>query len=87
MQSLKSSGRQQNLEGQQQEAKGQLSDLTGGIASRAQGTVGGAISGLTGDKEGQAHYDQLRADGKAQQRGVEADLQKADAEQKQAQKE
>ena len=57
--------------------------MAGGIASRAQGTIGGAISGLTGDKEGQAHYDQMRADGKAQQRGVEADLQKkAEAEQK-----
>lgn len=54
------------------------------MASRAQGTIGGAISGLTGDKEGEAHYDRMRADGKAQQRGVEADLQKrAEAEQKQ----
>lgn len=59
--------------------------MAGGVASRVQGTVGGAISGLTGDKEGQEHYDQMRADGKAQQRGVEADLQKkAEAEQKDA---
>lgn len=54
------------------------------MAARAQGTVGGAISGITGDKEGQAHYDQMRADGKAQQRGVEHDLEKkAEAEKKQ----
>ncbi|KAK8930302.1 hypothetical protein H634G_01156 [Metarhizium anisopliae BRIP 53293] len=80
---LKSAGREQNLEGQQQEAKGQLNDLGSGIAARAQGTVGGAISNITGDKEGQAHYDQMRADGKAQQRGVEHDLEKrAEAEQK-----
>uniref|UniRef100_A0A1Y1N9Y6 CsbD-like domain-containing protein n=1 Tax=Photinus pyralis TaxID=7054 RepID=A0A1Y1N9Y6_PHOPY len=80
---LKSAGREQNLEGQQQEAKGQLNDLGSGMAARAQGTVGGAISNLTGDKEGQAHYDQMRADGKAEQRGVEHDLEKrAEAEQK-----
>ncbi|KAG6016607.1 hypothetical protein E4U54_001000 [Claviceps lovelessii] len=78
---LKSAGRQQNLEGQQQEAKGQLSDLGSGIGSRVQGTVGGAVSSLTGDKDGEAHYDQMRADGKAQQRGVEHDLEKkAEAE-------
>ena len=81
LQSLKNSGRQQNLEGQHQEAKGQLSDLGSGIAGRAQGTVGGAVAGITGDKVGQEHYDQMRADGKAQQRGVEHDLQKqADAD-------
>ncbi|PHH92139.1 hypothetical protein CDD83_8707 [Cordyceps sp. RAO-2017] len=74
--SLKNSGRQQNLEGQQQEAKGQLSDLGSGVASRAQGMVGGAVAGLTGDKEGQEHYDKMRAEGKAQQRGVEHDVQK-----------
>jgi len=83
LQSLKNSGRQQNLEGQQQEAKGQLSDLGSGMANRAQGTLGGAVAGLTGDKSGQEHYDQMRADGKAQQRGVEHDLQKkAEAERK-----
>ena len=83
MQSLKNTGRQQNLEGQQQEAKGQLSDLGSGMASRAHGAVGGAVSNLTGDREGQAHFDQMRADGKAQQRGVEHDLQKkAEAERK-----
>ncbi|PNY28256.1 Uncharacterized protein TCAP_01842 [Tolypocladium capitatum] len=81
--SLKNSGRQQNLEGQQQEAKGQLNDLGSGIASRAQGTVGSAVACLTGDKEGQEHYDRMRADGEARQRGVEHDIQKqADAERK-----
>ncbi|KZZ99023.1 hypothetical protein AAL_02574 [Moelleriella libera RCEF 2490] len=81
IQNLKSTGRQQNLEGQGQEAKGQASDLGAGVASRVQGTIGGAVTSLTGDKEGQAHYDQLRADGKAQQRGVEHDVQKkAEAE-------
>lgn len=86
MQSLKTSGRQQNLEGQQQEAKGQLSDLSGGIADRAKGTIGGAVAGAMGDEQGKAHYDQLRADGKAAQRGVEADVErKAEAEQKPAQ--
>lgn len=82
-QSLKSAGRQQNLEGQQQEAKGQLSDFGSGIANRAQGTVGGAVASMTGDKSGQAHYDQMRAEGKTQQRGAEYDIQKqAEAERK-----
>lgn len=82
-QSLKSAGRQQNLEGQQQEAKGQISDLGEGLGNRAYGTVGSAVSGITGDKQGQAHFEQLRAEGKTQQRGVEHDLQKkAEAEKK-----
>lgn len=74
--SLKSAGRQQNLEGQQQEAKGQLSDFGSGISNRAQGTLGGAVAGLTGDKAEQAKYDQMRAEGKTQQRGAEHDIQK-----------
>ena len=82
--SLKSAGRQQNLEGQHQEAKGQLSDFGGGIANRAQGTIGSAVAGLTGDQKGQEHYDQMRAEGKTQQRGAEHDIQKqAEAEQRQ----
>ncbi|KAF7549856.1 hypothetical protein G7Z17_g6113 [Cylindrodendrum hubeiense] len=75
-QSLKNAGRQQNLEGQQQEARGQLSDLGSGIGSRVQGSVGSAVAGLTGDKEGQAHYNSLHDEGKTRQRGVESDLQK-----------
>ncbi|RDA87170.1 hypothetical protein CP532_4294 [Ophiocordyceps camponoti-leonardi (nom. inval.)] len=74
--SLKETGREQNLEGQKQEAKGQLSDMGSGLANRAQGTVGGAVAGLTGDKKGQEHYEQMRAEGKSQQRGVEHDMQK-----------
>ncbi|KAI1059995.1 hypothetical protein NW752_000933 [Fusarium irregulare] len=79
--SLKQQGREQNLEGRNQEAKGQLSDLGSGIGDRVQGTLGGAVSNLTGDKEKEAHYDELRAEGKTRQRGVEHDVQKqAEAE-------
>jgi hypothetical protein len=46
------------------------------MTGRAQGVVGGAMAGVMGDDKGKEHYDQMRADGKAQQRGVEADLQK-----------
>jgi hypothetical protein len=78
---LKQQGREQNLEGRNQEAKGQLSDLGSGIGERVQGTVGGAVSNLTGDKDKEAHYDELRAEGKTRQRGVEHDVQKqAEAE-------
>lgn len=73
---IKQQGRQQNLEGQQQEAKGQLNDYTTGIGDRAQGAIGGAIAGLTGDKEGQQHYQDMHDRGKTQQRGAERDIQK-----------
>lgn len=76
MQNLKQTGRQQNLDGQEQEAKGQLNDFGGGIANRAQGTIGGAVAGLTGDKEERERYDKQRAEGKTQQRGAEHDIQK-----------
>jgi uncharacterized protein YjbJ (UPF0337 family) len=74
--SLKQSGREQNLEGQQQEAKGQLHDFGNGLAGRAQGAVGAAVSNVTGDTAGQSHYEQMRAEGKTQQRGAEHDIQK-----------
>lgn len=81
-QSLKQSGRQQNLEGQQQEAQGQLTDFAAGVGNRVQGAVGGAVAGFTGDQEGQKHYEQLHAEGKTRQRGAEYDIQKeADARQ------
>lgn len=38
--------------------------------------MGGAMASVMGDEAGKAHYDQMRADGKAAQRGVEADVQK-----------
>ncbi|KAI9844678.1 MAG: hypothetical protein M1837_005420 [Sclerophora amabilis] len=77
---LKQEGIQQNREGKGQEAEGQLSDLGSGIGDRTKGTVGGAVSGLMGDKEGKSRYQEMHDKGKTQQRGVEADLQKqADA--------
>ncbi|KAH6610815.1 hypothetical protein Trco_000835 [Trichoderma cornu-damae] len=74
--SLKASGRQQNLEGQQREAKGQLRDYGHGLGDRVQRTVGGAVSGLAGDEEGQTHYEALHDRGKTQQRGAEHDIRK-----------
>ncbi|KOS21674.1 hypothetical protein ESCO_004980 [Escovopsis weberi] len=74
--SLKQAGREQNLEGQQKEAKGQLGDYGSGLGQRAQGAVGEAVSGLTGDKEGQAHYSKMREEGRTLQRGAEHDIHK-----------
>lgn len=54
--SLKEGGRQQNEHGQAQEAKGQLSDLGKGVSDRVGGTLGGAVSALTGDRAGQEKY-------------------------------
>ena len=34
------------------------------MGDRAQGAVGSAVSGLTGDQAGQAHYEKMRAEGK-----------------------
>ena len=73
---LKREGQQQNADGKAQEAQGQLSDLGGGISGRVQGAVGGAMAGVTGDREKQHTYQNMHDDGKAKQRSVEADLQK-----------
>ncbi|KAI4747156.1 hypothetical protein E4T50_02556 [Aureobasidium sp. EXF-12298] len=74
--SLKQQGAQQNQEGKEQEAKGQLSDLGSGIADRVSGTVGGAVAGVTGNEADKAKFQAKHDQGKTQQRGVEADLDK-----------
>lgn len=74
MQSLKQSGREQNLQGQEQEAKGQINDYVSGAADRAAGTLGSGIAGLTGDRVKQAEYQDQHDTGKTQQRGAEHDI-------------
>ena len=74
--SLKQQGAQQNQEGKEQEAKGQLLDLGSGIADRVSGTVGGAVAGVTGNEADKAKFQAKHDQGKTQQRGVEADLDK-----------
>ncbi|KAG9556474.1 hypothetical protein KCU71_g10852, partial [Aureobasidium melanogenum] len=74
--SLKQQGAQQNQEGKEQEAKGQLNDLGSGIADRVSGTVGGAVAGITGNQADKAKFEAQHDQGKTQQRGVEADLDK-----------
>jgi len=57
-----------------------LSDLGEGVSGRVKGTVGSAVAGLTGDREGQARYNRQRDDARAQQRSAEAGIQRqADA--------
>lgn len=46
------------------------------MGDRVQGTVGGAVAGLTGDRSGQEHYEELHDKGKTQQRGAEHDISK-----------
>lgn len=72
---LRKAGIQQNADGKEQEAKGQLSDLTQGVSDRAQGALGNIGAAITGDRESQAKYQDLHDEGKARQRGVEAELQ------------
>ncbi|KAL2127022.1 hypothetical protein VTI74DRAFT_11470 [Chaetomium olivicolor] len=74
--SLKQSGREQNLSGQEQEARGQVKDYTSGVGDRVSGAVGSAVAGLTGDRAKQAEYQDRHDTGKAQQRGAEHDIQK-----------
>ena len=57
-------GREQNAQGQAREASGQISDLGSGISDRVSGTVGGAVAGLTGNKEEQARREQQHDTGK-----------------------
>ena len=80
---LKQQGREQNQTGQELEAKGQVNDLGKGVSDRVSGAVGGAVAGLTGDREAQAKYADRHDEGKSRQRGVEMDLSKqAEAQQK-----
>ncbi|KAJ2894775.1 hypothetical protein MKZ38_007235 [Zalerion maritima] len=80
---LKEQGRRQNVEGQEQEAKGQISDLGSGVGDRVTGAVGGAVSGITGDRQEQLKYQDQHDKGKTLQRGAEHDIEKqAQAQQK-----
>lgn len=74
--SLKKQGIEQNRQGQAQEAQGQLSDLSQGLKDRVGGTVTGAVAGLTGDQTTQDAAQRQHDEGKARQRGVEAELDK-----------
>ena len=73
---LKQEGIRQNREGKGQEAQGQMSDLGRGVQDRVGGAVGGAVAGLTGNAAQKEEAQRQHDDGKARQRGVEADLQK-----------
>ncbi|KAF2251166.1 hypothetical protein BU26DRAFT_517881 [Trematosphaeria pertusa] len=73
---LKQEGIRQNREGKGQEAQGQMSDLGKGIQDRLGGTIGGAVAGLTGNQAQRDEAQRQHDEGKARQRGVEADLQK-----------
>ncbi|PSS20565.1 hypothetical protein M430DRAFT_120469 [Amorphotheca resinae ATCC 22711] len=73
---LKQQGQRQNAEGKSQEAKGQLNDLGSGVKDRVSGAVGGAVAGITGDREAQLEAQDKHDAGKTQQRGAEHDIQK-----------
>jgi hypothetical protein len=73
---LKQQGQKQNAEGKAQEAQGQLSDFGSGAANRVMGTVGGAVAGVTGDRDAQIKAQEQHDSGKTQQRGAEVDIQR-----------
>ena len=74
---LRQQGIEQNRQGKEQEAKGQLSDLGQGIGDRVAGTVGGAVAGLSGNKDAQKKFQDQHDDGKTAQRSVESDIQRS----------
>jgi hypothetical protein len=76
VQSLKQQGDRQNAEGKGQEAQGQLNDFGSGVANRVSGAVGGAVAGVTGDRDAQLRAQEQHDVGKTQQRGAEVDIQK-----------
>ena len=77
---LKAEGDRQNAAGRGQEAQGQLNDFGTGVSERVTGAAGAAFSGLTGDRDAQAAYQDRHDVGKTQQRSAESDIQKqADA--------
>lgn len=53
---LQAEGRRQNEEGQGREAAGQIKDYVGGAVDRATGTVGTAVSGLTGNAQAKGAF-------------------------------
>ncbi len=73
---MKKEGQDQRAQGEAREAAGQLSDLGQGVSDRVRGTVGGAVAGLTGDREAEKKYQAQHDTGKTLQRGVESDLNK-----------
>ncbi|MCJ1393782.1 hypothetical protein MMC18_006658 [Xylographa bjoerkii] len=75
-QDLKNQGIQQNAAGKGQEAQGQLSDLGNGMGDRVQGAIGAGLAGLTGDKEGQAKYQDMHDDGKTKLRSAQRDIER-----------
>lgn len=78
-QNLKREGAQQNAAGKGQEAQGQLNDFGSGVANRVSGAVGGAVAGITGDREAAQASQDKHDIGKTQQRGAEHDIQKQNA--------
>jgi len=73
---MKKEGQDQRAQGQAREAAGQLSDLGQGISDRVQGTVGGAVAGLTGDRDKEKEFQSQHDTGKTLQRGAEVDINK-----------
>lgn len=73
---LRRTGAEQNAAGKEQEAKGQLKDFGAGVQNRAQGTLGTIGAAVTGDREQEEKFRDMHDEGKARQRGAEADIAK-----------
>ncbi|KKA29250.1 hypothetical protein TD95_002051 [Thielaviopsis punctulata] len=72
---LRESGRRQNIQGTGQQARGEERDWATGTGERVKGTVGSAAAGLTGNPMERERYEEMRQEGKARVRGTEHDMQ------------
>ena len=73
---LRRTGAEQNAAGKEQEAKGQLKDWGSGMQNRAQGALGTVGAAVTGDRTEEERFRDMHDEGKARQRGAEADMAK-----------
>lgn len=73
---LRRAGVEQNAAGKEQEAKGQLKDFGQGVQNRAQGALGAVGAAVSGDRSEEQKFRDMHDEGKARQRGAEADMAK-----------
>ncbi|KAI9040719.1 putative mismatched base pair and cruciform DNA recognition protein [Aspergillus affinis] len=74
--SLRREGVEQNSRGKAAEAEGQLKDWGEGMKDRATGGLGKVAAVAKGDREEERKWEEMHDQGKVQQRGAEADIQK-----------
>ncbi|KAH8424333.1 tryptophan 2,3- dioxygenase [Aspergillus melleus] len=73
---LRREGVEQNSRGKAAEAEGQLKDWGEGMKDRAQGGLGKVAAAAKGDRTEEQKWEAMHDQGKVQQRGAEADMER-----------